>query len=119
MIDDEADRVHLSREEGLTLMLEVQIPMDGIVWAKVLLKDPSSQDKDGQDMMPPASWLEWSDPMPFFMSPDLCITEEGQHMETICVECMDTWGIDYWMKVAFDLPDHGKYVSSSAPEGLD
>lgn len=81
------------------------------VVCQLLLKDPSSylSNEDGTErtmLVPDPKWLEWS-PVPIVADPAECY-----HTYTVCAECADSWGQDYYMKIfykgehAWTSPDH-------------
>lgn len=66
----------------------------------LLLKNPSvaviEPDGTRTELAPDPRWLDWST-VPLIADPQTC-----EHVETLCAECADSWGIDYYMKISVD-----------------
>ncbi len=82
--------------------------------AEVLIKDPSCyiQNTDGTQthLVPEAQWLVWGE-VPLVADPSNC-----GHGFSMCMECADSWGTDYWIRFIERTTDAVIWISPDHPD---
>lgn len=78
---------------------------EAITRVEVIERDPRSWDKDGNELVPEPSALEWAD-IPWSSHPEGCNedgdepwSETDKHMTTMCPDCFESWSCDHWIRV--------------------
>jgi hypothetical protein len=74
---------------------------------ELLIKDPYFTDVETGDVTPMTDWMEWK---PVTLVPD---KDQCEHDHTLCPDCADEWGTDYFMKIYVD--DKLVWVTPDAP----